>query len=301
MLGIRRVRPALLRAVLTAAVVSCSSIPAGAQVLKSTLPEIENVGIVEKRGEQVPPDLTFTDSFGRSVSIGEQFDGKRPVILVMAYYDCPLLCTLVLNRVQRVLNELRWTAGEDFRVLTVSFDHTNTTAHAREKQTVYLSGYNRDVPESSWPFWTGDVRNIRALSGAVGYHYKFLPESGEFSHPAALIFLSPDGKVHNYLEKLDFTAGEVQIALAEAADGRVGTIFDRIRHFCFRYDPKTGRYTADAFAFMRIGASACAILLGGFILFLARQRSVRGGRSRAAEATTPKSSPSPLAGGEERV
>jgi protein SCO1/2 len=128
------------------------------------------------------------------------------------------------------------------------------------------------VDEGAWPFLTGDVANIRGLTKAVGYHYKYLPETAEFSHPAALIFLTPDGRVHNYLEKLDFQAGEVQIALAEAADGRVGTIFDRIKHFCVRYDPRTGQYTADAFTVMRVGASGCAAVLGGFILYLAMKR-----------------------------
>lgn len=271
MISVRRAIPALI-ATMTLWVAAMTS---RAQVVLETLPEIQNVGIVEHRGDQVPTDLVFTDSLGRKVQFGEFFDGTRPVILVMAYYDCPLLCTLVLNRVQRVLNELKWTAGEDFRIVTVSFAHTNTTAMAREKQQTYLLGLTHPIPDSAWPFLTGDVANIRALTTAVGYHYKFLPEKNEFSHPAALIFLSPQGKVHNYLEKLDFTSGEVQIALAEAADGSIGTIFDRVKHFCFRYDPRTGQYSADAFNIMRIGASICAVALGGFVLFVARQRSRR--------------------------
>lgn len=262
--------------------------PVGGQVLLDKLPQIEDVGIVEHRGDAVPRDLVFTDSLGRSMRSGEWFDGKRPVVLVLAYYDCPLLCTLVLNRVQKVLNELNWTAGDEFRIVTVSFDHTNTTQQAREKQAEYLAGYRKEVLETAWPFHTGDVANIRALTKAVGYHYKFLPETSEYSHPAALIFLTPDGAVHNYLEKLDFQAGEVQIALAEAADGKVGTIFDRIKHFCFRYDPKTGQYSADAFAVMRIGASGCAVALGGLIVYLAVQR----GRSvRRARGSTSGSAP----------
>lgn len=245
------------------------------QLLLESLPQIENVGIVEKRGADVPRDAVFTDSLGRSVRFGDFFDGKRPVMLVMAYYDCPLLCTLVLNRVQRALNEMKWTAGQDFRVVTLSFDHTNTTRQAREKQEQYLSGYNREVPQSAWEFLTGDVANIRAVASAVGYHYKYLIETGEFSHPAALIFLTADGKVHNYIEKLEYPAGEVQLALAEAADGRIGTIFDRIRHFCFRYDPRTGQYTADAFMVMRIGASSAAVALAVFIGYLALSRHWR--------------------------
>lgn len=273
-----------IRAVVVALAMATSLVSvrgAGAQVLKDSLPQLEGVGIVERRGEPIPEGLQFTDSFGRSVRFKDYCDGKKPVILVMAYYDCPLLCTLVLNRVQRVLNELKWTAGADFRVVTVSFDHLNTTEQARMKQAEYLLGYNRPVPESAWEFLTGDVANIRALSNAVGYHYKFMVETGEFSHPAALIFLTPDGKVHNYLEKLDFTSMEVQLALAEAADGKVGTIFDRIKHFCFSYDPKTGRYTADAFTVMRVGATGCALLLAGFIARLVWQR----GRLKPAPAS----------------
>lgn len=261
--------------------------PASGQVILETLPQIQSVGIVEHRGAQVPPEITFTDSLGRSVRMGDYFDGERPVILVMAYYDCPLLCTLVLNRVQRVLNELKWTAGEDFRIVTVSFDHTNTVAMAREKQQTYLPGLARPVPDAAWPFLVGDVANIRALTTCVGYHYKFLPEQNEFSHPAALIILDPQGRVHNYIEKLDFTAAEVQIALTEAADGKIGTIFDRVKHFCFRYDPKTGRYSADAFAIMRIGASAGALALGGFVFFIARARGRRGPIAPASPCTDP--------------
>lgn len=248
---------------------------ARAQRLLDSLPELEGVGIVEKRGEQVPPDLVFTNSFGRSVRFGDFFDGERPVIVVMAYYDCPMLCTLVLNQVQRVLNELKWKAGEDFRLVTVSFDHLNTTQQARLKQQEYLLGYKHQVPESAWEFLTGDVQNIRGLAAAIGFHYKFLPESGEFSHTAALTFLDPKGKVHNYLEKLNFSAGEVQLALAEAADGQIGTIFDRIAHFCFRYDPKTGQYTADAFTVMRLGATGAAFALAGFIAYWAWYRRTR--------------------------
>jgi protein SCO1/2 len=225
------------------------------------------------------------------VRTAEFFDGRRPVLLVPAYYDCPLLCTLVLNRVQKALNEMSWTLGQEFRVITFSFDHTNTTQQAREKQTTYLAGYGRGVPEAAgqpeaaWMFLTGDVENIRALTTAVGYHYKYLADAKEFSHPAAIIVLSPEGEVHNYIEKLDFSGTEVQLALAEAADGRVGTIFERIRHFCFRYDPKTGQYSADAFAIMQVGASLSAACLGGFIIYIARRR---GGGARAEGSAGPR-------------
>lgn len=272
--GPGRIVPWNTLAVLAAGLVSLSAAPSEAQVLrKNLLPEQEGVGIVERRGEQVPLDLTFKDSFGKTVRLGDYFDGTRPVILVMAYYTCPLLCTKVLNEVQATLNQLKWTAGDQYRIVTISFDHRNTTQEARTKQQTYLSGYARDVNESAWPFLTGDVENIRALASAVGYHYKFLPDQGEFSHPSSLIFLTPTGKVNTYLERMDFPVMEVRLALSEAAEGRVGSIFDRVVAFCFVYDHTQGKHTIAAQRIMMFGGVAIMIAVGSFIGVMARSRS----------------------------
>lgn len=251
--------------------------PARAQVLRKDLPELAGVGIVERRGEQVPRELTFKDSRGRDVRMGDLFDGVRPVVLVMAYFDCPLLCTLVLNDVQRCLNELNWTAGGQFRMVTVSFDHRDTPAAALAKQSTYLAGYDRKVPEDAWMFLTGDVENIRGLANAVGFHYRYIPENGEFSHSAALIILSPDGKVSNYIEKMVFPAAEVKQALMEAADGKVGSIFERVAHFCFSYNFTTGKYTPRVIRIMQVGAfgtfAGLAVFVG--VVGLSRSRRTR--------------------------
>lgn len=273
-MGTRRPIPALVGAL---ALVATGVAPARAQVLKDSIPELEGVGIVERKGVEVPKGLEFTDSFGRTVKSGDWFDGERPVMLVLAYYDCPILCTLTLNSVQRCLNEMDWTAGEEFRVVTLSFDSRNKADKAREKRDLYLLGYDREAPDDGWTFLTGTVDNIKPLTNAVGYHYRFLPESGEFSHPSALIFLTPDGRVHNYIEQLKFNPKEVRLALMEAADGRAGSIFDRIAHRCFPYDPKTGRHTPKVVQIMRFGVSLAAVALGGFIAFtvLSRRASNR--------------------------
>ncbi len=257
-------RPSRLLAGVTLAWASLSA-PSAAQVLHKSIDEIEDVGITEHRGEPIPMDLEFTDAFGRTVKSGDWFDGERPVVLVPAYFDCPLLCTLVLNRVQEALNRMDWTAGEDFRVVTFSFDFRNTTEMAREKQELYLLGYNRDAGEDGWTFHTGPVESIRALCEAIGYRYKFLPERSEFSHPAALIFVTPEGVINNYMEKLEYPHREVKLALTEAADGKIGTIFDRVAQFCFYWDPKTGQYSMRVFNIMRIGAMGGAVLLLSFI------------------------------------
>lgn len=272
-----------LRATLAAALLSLVALaPTGsalAQVVKKDLQQLQGVGIIEKRGEQVPPELTFKDSRGRTVRMGDLFDGTRPVLLVMAYFDCPLLCTLVLNDVQRCLNELNWTAGGQFRMVTVSFDHRDTPAAALAKQSAYLAGYGRQVPEDAWMFLTGDVENIRGLANAIGYHYRFIPENGEFSHPAALIVLSPDGKISNYIEKMVYPAAEVKQALMEAADGQVGSIFERVAHFCFSYNFSTGKYTPRVVRIMQVGG---AVTLCGLAVFVGVVGFSRSRKTRSA-------------------
>lgn len=262
-------------ALLALVFVAMASAPAGAQTLLKELPQQKGVGIVEKRGAQVPLALRFTTSRGKQVELRDYFDGRRPVVLVMAYYTCPLLCTKTLNEVQKTLNQLSWTAGQEFRVLTVSFDHRNTVAEAREKQTAYLAGYAREVPESAWDFLVGDVDSIRALSDAVGFHYKFLPESGEFSHPAGLIFLTPMGTVSGYLERMEFPAGDVRLALSDAAENRIGSVFDRVISYCFVYNPHTGRYSLVARRVMAVSGFLTMVVLGAAVASFAVARSRR--------------------------
>ncbi len=266
-----------------------SAAPAPAQLILKSIPEIENVGIVEHRGTQVPKDIAITDSNGRAVKTGDFFDGRRPVLLVMGYYDCPLLCTLIFNAVQKSLNGFDWTAGVEYRVLFVSIDHTNTPESARLKHDSYAVGMNNAPTDDGFVFTVTDPPNIRRLAETVGYHYKFLPETGEFSHPAALIFLTPAGVINTYMEKLDYPPRDVKLALLEAAEGRTGSIFDRIQHFCFRYNSKEGRYTADAKRVLQLGGLATAGTLGVSIAAFAfagarRRRQLALGTSLAAAA-----------------
>lgn len=275
-------RPNLIRAssgLLAASAIALAS-PASAQVLIKDLPQIQNVGITLEPGTPVPLNLEFADAAGNTVRVSDWFDGKRPVLLVLAYYECPLLCTLVLNRTQAALNSLKWTAGKDFRVVTVSFDFRDTPESAREKQELYHAGYNRSPGDDGWLFLTGTTENIRALTRAVGYNYKYLPETSEFSHPSALIFLTPDGLTHNFIERLEYPPAEVKLALTEAAQGKIGTIFDRVQHYCFPYNPMTGQYTAQVMNIMRIGAVGVVVVLGAFIGVLVL-------KSRRSRATKP--------------
>ena len=286
----RRTAPILNLLVIVMAALLIAPV-AGAQTIKE-LPELEGVGIIRKVGEQVPQDIYLKDSQGRQVSSAEFFDGERPVLLVLAYYDCPMLCTLVLDEVQQAMNEMNWTAGDQYRVITVSFDHTNTTEDARRKRDAYLAGYDReDLTEDAWMFLTGDATSVRRLSDSVGYQYRFLPESGEYSHPAAIIFLRPDGVVHNYMESLEYPAKNVKLALFEASEGKSGSVFEKVVLTCFQYDPKTGQYVIAPMQVMRLGASGTAILLAIVVGTLFIRYKTRSSKPRSEDSSDVSNSP----------
>ncbi len=274
----RRTTSSTLTPLLAAGAVAwaCSGVaaPAVGQLIKDSIPQTEGVGVVDRRGGHVPLDLVFTDSDGKRVTSKDLFDGKRPVLLVMAYYTCPLLCALVLDHVQDSLNQLDWTAGEEFRVVTVSFDHRNTPEQAAVKKATYLLGYEpadgrgdvkRNLKPDAWQFLCADVKNAQAISSAVGFHYRYLPENGEFSHPSAIFFLTPEGRVSGFIENLKFEPKDVKLALTEAGEGKTGSLFDRIIMTCFMYDPTKGTYVLAAKQVMKIGGVLTALTLGVFI------------------------------------
>jgi protein SCO1/2 len=268
-MGLPRLHPASV----LAAIVAASSIgarEASAQLVLDALKDREGVGIVDRKGEMLPLDLTLTNSDGATVRLGDYFDGKTPVLLVPAYLDCPLLCTMVFERVQQALNGMRWTAGQEFRVVTFSIDHRDTPTKAKIKQESLLLGYDREVknPSDAWAFLVGDAESVRTLSSALGYHYRYLPESGEYSHNAAIYFVRPDGTVHNFIEGLEYPSDQLTLALSEAAEGKVGTVFERFVFSCYMYDPKTGQYVIQPMTVMRIGGGVTLTAVGAVLASL---------------------------------
>ncbi len=271
---------------------------ARAQILSKGLPEdMQGVDVIEQRGAEVPLDLKFLDAQGNTAKLGDYFDGRRPVVLILGYYDCPLLCTLVFNRAQAAFNELGFVLGKDYRALAVSFDHTDTTSQAAAQQAAMLAGIRKTQgpPEQAWAFFTASARNARALADSVGYTYKFLPESGEFSHPAAIVILSPDGVVSNYLYGVEYPAKQLRLALLDAAKGEIGNAFDRVILFCYHYDPTTGAWSVNAFRVMQIAALATVLLLGSFLawLFVSTARKAKRMTPPAARVSSLNSNPTP--------
>jgi len=227
--------------------------------------ELEGVTIDRQLGTSVPTDLQFQNAEGETVTIGQYLDGTTPVILNLVYHDCPMLCGLMLDGFTKSLQSLSWTPGEQFKVLTVSFNHREGPGIAREKRQTYLERLDREGAAAGWHFLTGDKEAIRALTDAVGFNFQWVPEKKEYAHPTTQIFLSGKGVVTRYIYGIELPAGDVRKALVEASNGEVGNAIDQAAMYCFQFDPDTNTYTADAFNLMKIGSVFTVIVLGGVL------------------------------------
>ncbi len=233
----------------------------------------EGVGIDERLGEHIPLDLTFTDENGATVSLGDYFDGERPVALNLVYFNCPMLCSLVLDGFTKTLEQMEWTPGEAFDVVTVSFAADETPDLAARAKERYLMVLDRPEAAKGWHFLTGSEENIHALADAVGFHFKWVEETQEYAHPTALILLGGDGKITRYLHGMQYEPRDVRTALVEASAGKVGTTVDRIVLYCFRYDSEANSYVADAVKLMKLGGGLTVLVLGLFLfIFWRRER-----------------------------
>lgn len=199
-------------------------------------PELEEVGITEHLDGPLPLDAEFTDQDGRKVRLGDYFDGERPVILTLNYYRCPMLCGLMLNGMVDALAELDWTAGEQFQIVTVSFDPLETSQLAYLKRQNYLKQYGRPEAAGGWHFLTGRKKSIDRLLDATGFGVKLNEQTNEWSHASALIICTPDGRISRYLYGILFEPRTTRLSLVEASEGKIGTTIDRFLLFCYHYD-----------------------------------------------------------------
>lgn len=234
---------------------------------------LRQIGIDEKLGDYIPLDLVFTNENGEQVTLEQYFAEGRPVLLNLIYFRCPSICSLILNGVADGLRDLRWTPGNQFTVLTVSIDHNEDFELASQNREAYLRMLNRPGAENGWHFLTGTEDQIKALSDAVGFNFKWSEEAQEFLHGSAIMFLSPNGRVTRYLYGVQFSELNIRNALFDAADGRVGSTIERIMLYCFTFDEKTGAYTPYALGIMKVGGIAILFILGITIgLFWLRDR-----------------------------
>jgi protein SCO1 len=247
---------------------------ASAQNSKTMPSQLKDVGIDQELNHQVPLDLVFHDETGKTVRLGDYF-GKKPGILSLIYFNCPQLCPMVENGLLESLQQVRFNIGDQFNVLTVSFDPNDKPAQAFAKRATYLSMYNRKGAAAGWHFLTGDEASIAALTKAVGFRYKYDPQTQMFSHATAIIVLTPQGKVARYFYGIRYPAGGVRLALVEASHGEIGSPVDAVMLYCSHYNPATGKYSLLISRVLFIAALLTVVLLGGLLLVL-----LRGGRRR---------------------
>ena len=254
---------------------------AGRPEVKSTDAGIlRKVAFEQNLNAQLPLDTILKDESGRDVAIGAYF-GKKPVVLLFVYFECPMLCTLELNGLIRNLRALSLSVGNEFDIVTVSIDPTETPALARAKKKGYVARYNRPGSEAGWHFLTGDRAAIQRLTDVVGFKFAYDPKSKQYAHPAGLVVVTPQGRLARYIYGVDFPANNLRWALVEASAGKIGTPVDRMLLMCFHYDPSTGRYNFVVMAAVRILGVATLAGLAAFVsLSFARdrQRSRRGTR-----------------------
>lgn len=247
-----------------------------AQVVKKSDPQLEGIDVVEHLGEQIPLDLTFVNDAGDTVQLSHYFNQGRPVVLVMAYYTCPMLCTLVLNGMSDAMQGLPWTPGEKFQVLTVSIDPRETADLAAAKKDRYIKSLDREGAAAGWDFMVGAESQSKALAEALGFQYYWDEEGQQYAHPAVVFILTEDGKISRYLYGLEFKPSDVKLALLEASEGDIGTTVDRVLLYCFHYDPESGSYTVFAANVMKLGGAVTLLVLGAVLgLFWVREKHRR--------------------------
>jgi protein SCO1 len=239
-------------------------------------PGLNNVGIEQRLSEQIPPDLMFADESGRPVRLGDYF-GKQPIILSLAYYKCQMLCPEVLSGLTTAMRAMKFDAGKEFEVLTVSFDPHDTPELAARTKREYLGRYRRANAEQGWHFLTGQPDAIASLTKAAGFQYEYDSASGQYAHTTAIMVLTPEGKIARYYYGVEYPTKDLRLGLVEASQHKIGNLADAILLYCYHYDPATGKYGAVITRILRLAGAATMLFLGAFIILMLRRESVLGG------------------------
>jgi len=232
-------------------------------------PGLKNVGIEQHLDDQIPPDLSFRDESGKSVRLGDYF-GKKPMILNLVYYQCPMLCGEVLSGLESALRVLKFDVGKEFDVLTVSFDPRETPDMATKKKAEFLKRYGRPGAADGWHFLTGPQESIDALTKAAGFQYQYDPKTGQFAHATAIMVLTPEGKVAQYYYGVEYAPKDLRLGLIQASQNKIGTLADQVLLYCYHYDPTTGKYGAVISRVLQLSGLATILVLGVLMTVLIR-------------------------------
>src|SRR6202166_3382702 len=225
------------------------------------------VGITQNLNAQIPSDLAFRDETGKSVRIGDFF-GRKPIVLSLVYFDCPALCTEVLNGELRTMKAISLDLGNNCEAVTVSFEPKDTPALAKAKRDVYLGQYDRPGATDHWHFLTGDQQSIDAPTNAVGFRYAYDSSIRQYAHAAAILVLTPDGRIDRYFYGVIYPARDVRLGLVEASEGKIGSLTDHALLYCYQYDPMTGKYGVVVMNVLRMAGGLTVLILGIFMTMM---------------------------------
>ncbi len=244
-------------------------------VLNNDLPgPLQKVGVEARLGDLLPLELSFRDDLGAEVRLADLI-GDKPVILAPVYYDCPMLCSMVLRGITRSLKVLEFEPGREFDLVAFSIDPEETPEDAAKVKARHLQEYGKLETAPGWRFLTGDAEAVAGLADAIGFRYEYLEDSGEFAHAAAIAVVTPEGRIGSYHLGIDYPARDLRLALVDAADGEIGSWVDQALLFCYRYDPTVGKYTFAAWTTIRTaGLLTLAVIVWFIVASVRRDRAV---------------------------
>ncbi len=232
-------------------------------------PLLQNVGIAQHLDAQIPADLTFVDDSGKPVKLGGYF-GRKPLILNLVYFNCTMLCGQELAGLASAMRLIKFDVGNEFDVITVSFDPRETPAMAAAKKNDYVARYGRANAASGWHFLTGQAPAIDALTKAVGFQYQYDSRTNQYAHATAIVVLTPQGRISRYLYGVDFPPKDLRLALVEASQEKIGNPVDAVLLYCYHYNPQTGKYGAVISNILRLAGAVTILIIGGMLLILWR-------------------------------
>jgi protein SCO1/2 len=233
-------------------------------------PILREVSIAQRLNEPIPPEIIFRDENGQTVHLGDYF-GTKPIVLSLVYFDCPALCTEVLNGELRTMKAISLDLGKDFDAITVSFEPKDTPELAKAKRDVYAGQYGRPGARENWHFLTGDQPSIDALTQAAGFHYAYDSASRQYAHAAAILVLTPHGRIARYFYGVQYPGRDVRLGLVEASEGKIGTPTDHALLYCYQYDPATGKYGLMVMNVVRAAGVLTVLVLGIFMFVMFRR------------------------------
>jgi protein SCO1/2 len=240
-------------------------------------PGLKNVGIQQNLNQEIPANLAFTDDLGRSLHLGDYF-GKRPLILNLVYYNCPMLCGEVLSGLEHSLGMMQFDVGKEFDVITVSFDPSETPEMAAKKKSEFLRRYKRAGAEQGWHFLVGKPDAIDALTKAAGFQYQYDAKTKQFAHATAILVLTPEGRIAQYYYGVEYPPKDLRLGLVEAGKGKIGNIVDQLLLYCYHYDPEQGKYSATILRVLRLAGVATMLCIGTLIFVMIRRGPSHGVR-----------------------